>query len=152
ARDLRRYLAGEPIEAKRDSGLYLLRKALQRYRAPVAAGGAFVVLLIVGLCVALMLWHRAVTAEKEAKASENRAIAAKQQAETAEKLQEQERIKAQKASIDAGNARDAEASAHAKAERSRNQFAELADCLSTLLLEKGNFADAEWKFRKVEEA
>jgi len=50
ARDLRRYLAGEPIDAKRDSGWYVLRKALARYRLRVAAAG-LVVLLIAGAAV-----------------------------------------------------------------------------------------------------
>ncbi|MCA9288323.1 MAG: protein kinase, partial [Phycisphaerales bacterium] len=42
--DLRRYLSGEPIVAKADSAMYLLRKQLRRYRGFVAAG----VLLVVG--------------------------------------------------------------------------------------------------------
>ncbi|MBU0638336.1 MAG: protein kinase, partial [Planctomycetes bacterium] len=44
ARDLDHFLAGEPIEAKRD-GAYLLRKMLYRYRAAVVVAAAFVVLL-----------------------------------------------------------------------------------------------------------
>lgn len=44
--DLRRYLAGEPIEAKRDSALYVLRKQLRRYRGAVAAALLFVAVLI----------------------------------------------------------------------------------------------------------
>ena len=38
ARDLRRYLAGEPIEAKRDSMAYMLRKQLRRYRVRRVGG------------------------------------------------------------------------------------------------------------------
>lgn len=34
--DIRRYLVGEPIEARRDSTFYVLRKALRRYRSIVA--------------------------------------------------------------------------------------------------------------------
>lgn len=45
ASDLRRYLAGEPIEAKRDSALYLLRKHLRRYRYAVATVALFMVML-----------------------------------------------------------------------------------------------------------
>jgi serine/threonine protein kinase/Tfp pilus assembly protein PilF len=47
ARDVIRYLAGEPIEAKRDSSWYLLRKTLRRHRVPVALATA------VGLVVTL---------------------------------------------------------------------------------------------------
>ncbi len=41
AQDVRRYLAGEPIEAKRDSGWYVLRKAMRRYKGIVALGLGF---------------------------------------------------------------------------------------------------------------
>ncbi len=39
ARDVRRYRAGEPIEAKRDSRWYMLRKSLNRHRALVGSVG-----------------------------------------------------------------------------------------------------------------
>lgn len=45
AADLRRYLRGEPIEARRDSTLYVLRKTLRRYWAAAMAAAAFVLLL-----------------------------------------------------------------------------------------------------------
>lgn len=47
ASDLRRYLAGEPIEAKRDSALYLLRKNARRYRGALSAV-ALISLMLVG--------------------------------------------------------------------------------------------------------
>src|SRR6185436_3391307 len=43
--DLRRHLAGEPILARQDSAIYVLRKAIRRHRGPVAAA----VLAVVGL-------------------------------------------------------------------------------------------------------
>ena len=55
ARDLRRYLDGEPIEAKRDSGWYVFRKAVRRHRVPVAFAALvafFGVTAIAGLLVA----------------------------------------------------------------------------------------------------
>jgi serine/threonine protein kinase/ABC-type transport system substrate-binding protein len=45
-RDLQHYLSGAPIEAKRDSGLYLLKKSLSRHRRPLAAGAVVLCLLI----------------------------------------------------------------------------------------------------------
>jgi WD40 repeat protein/tRNA A-37 threonylcarbamoyl transferase component Bud32 len=45
-RDIGHYLSGDPIEAKRDSFGYVLRKHLRRYKAPVATGLAFVALLV----------------------------------------------------------------------------------------------------------
>ncbi len=59
ARDIERYLAGDPIEAKRDSGWYVLKKTLHRYRAPVAVAGSFVVVVIVALVVSLSFWRQA---------------------------------------------------------------------------------------------
>lgn len=56
ARDVRRYLADEPIEARRDSGWYLLRKTLKRYRTHVAALGA-VMLVSVASAVALSVLY-----------------------------------------------------------------------------------------------
>jgi len=45
AADLTRFLGGEPIDARRDSALYVLRKQVSRYRGVVAAAGALVLLL-----------------------------------------------------------------------------------------------------------
>lgn len=50
AADLRRYLNGEPIEAKRDSALYVLRKQIRRHRvAATAAGVVFLTLVAFGV-------------------------------------------------------------------------------------------------------
>ncbi len=46
ARDIRRYLSGEPIEAKRDSGWYVISKTLRRHRGPVAFVGVVAVLIL----------------------------------------------------------------------------------------------------------
>lgn len=52
ARDIRHYLAGEPIEAKRDSTAYVLRKQLRRHRLPVAVAASFM-FVIVAAAIAL---------------------------------------------------------------------------------------------------
>ncbi|MCC6660777.1 MAG: protein kinase [Phycisphaerales bacterium] len=41
AADLRRYLRGEPIEARRDSAMYLLQKRIKRYRWGIGVAAAF---------------------------------------------------------------------------------------------------------------
>ena len=46
ARDVRHYLAGDPIEAKRDSSWYVLGKALRRHKVSVSVAAVFVGLLI----------------------------------------------------------------------------------------------------------
>lgn len=57
ANDLRRYLAGEPIEAKRDSRLYMLRKSISRYRTPLAA---MLVLLVVLASAVVFSWRASI--------------------------------------------------------------------------------------------
>ncbi|MBL0921286.1 MAG: protein kinase [Phycisphaerales bacterium] len=46
ALDIRRFLAGEPIDARRDSALYMLRRQLQRYRSAAAAAALALVALV----------------------------------------------------------------------------------------------------------
>lgn len=57
ARELRRYLAGEPIEAKRDHTWYMLRKRLRQYRT-LALASAVLVLLVTCSLVALAAYYR----------------------------------------------------------------------------------------------
>jgi len=69
AADIRRYLAGEPIAAKRDSRWYVLRKTAARHRTPIAAV-CLIMLLLAGssaICWSLMLRAR----ESEKRSQEN---------------------------------------------------------------------------------
>ncbi len=63
ARDLRNYLNGEPIEAKRDSTTYVVRKYLRRHRWGVAVAAGLVILLTLS---SLAGWTLYVRAEQEA--------------------------------------------------------------------------------------
>ena len=63
ARDLRHLLAGEPIEAKRASGLYVLRKTLLRYRLQATAAATVLLMLAGVLVFSLFMW----TSEREAR-------------------------------------------------------------------------------------
>lgn len=58
ARDVRRFLAGEPIEAKRDSALYLVRKAMQRYWVQSLVASGFL-LLVFAFAVTMTLMFNA---------------------------------------------------------------------------------------------
>jgi len=58
ARDVRHYLANEPIEAKRDSGWYLLRKSLYRHRAATSIAAAFVLVVTVAAIALSVLYAR----------------------------------------------------------------------------------------------
>jgi serine/threonine protein kinase len=70
ARDIHRYLAGDQIEAKRDSNFYMLRKSLKRYRGPLAVGT--VLAIAAGVLVVMGVAHRA-----ESGAYERRSLADK---------------------------------------------------------------------------
>lgn len=64
ARDLQRYLAGEPIEAKRDSAWYQVKKTLHRYRLLAGVACTFLI-LAVGVAISTsVLYTRARHAEQ----------------------------------------------------------------------------------------
>lgn len=75
ARDVERYLRGEPIEAKRDSLGYLVRVVAWRYRVPLSVAGLFLVVLAVALVVSLSSWQTAVAAARVARLEADRADA-----------------------------------------------------------------------------
>jgi len=58
AQDVEHYLNGEPIDAKRDSGLYVLRKQLKRYKVSVAIVMMFM-MLVTSSAIVWLLWGRA---------------------------------------------------------------------------------------------
>jgi non-specific serine/threonine protein kinase/serine/threonine-protein kinase len=75
AQDLERHLRHEPVLARAPSGRYRLGKFVKRHRMGVAAGGAVVAALVVGLSMATVGMVRAQRAERRA---EQEAEAAKQ--------------------------------------------------------------------------
>lgn len=88
--DIRRYLAGEPIAAKRDSYFYVLRKQMQRYRVPLAVAGVFVVLLVAGLSTSLTFWRQAAEQRDAAQHARDDAEAARVEAEASRRNAERE--------------------------------------------------------------
>lgn len=83
ARDLRHRLAGAPIEAKRASGIYMLRKLLSRYRLQAATAGVIVMMLVGFLITFAVLFTRERDARQEADARTREARAAVVQREAA---------------------------------------------------------------------
>lgn len=59
AEDIRRHLSNQPIEARRDSAIYVFRKMVRRHRFAFAAMSAFIVLLTVSTIIAWTLLLRA---------------------------------------------------------------------------------------------
>lgn len=91
ADDLGRYLAGEAIEAKRASGMYMLRKTLRRYRLQAGMAGVVLVLLVVSLVgyawryqTERSLRAEAEAARTQAEENEQAAAAAADRAQAAE--------------------------------------------------------------------
>jgi serine/threonine protein kinase/tetratricopeptide (TPR) repeat protein len=87
ARDLRRYLDGDPVEACPPSASYKLRKFAVKHRVALATAVAFAALLIAATAVSvgLALWAdrerlRALRAEGEARAESQRAVKAEAEA------------------------------------------------------------------------
>ncbi len=91
-RDLQRYLNNEPIEAKRDSFGYVLRKQLRRYRYAAAAAGAVFLVSIVGFGVSLAFWRQAdAQRERAEKAGERARVAAKEASSERDRAREAKR-------------------------------------------------------------
>jgi len=98
ARDLRRYLAGEPIEAKRDSTLYVLRKSIRRYHRRVIAVGVVCALLAMLAAVMFALYRQSTAMKRQAVRS----------AESLAELLAQSHIEQGRAAASAGNVQLAE--------------------------------------------
>ncbi len=76
AHDLRAFLAGDAIEARRDSTWYVLRKTARRHRVAVVAGAMVAISLVLGLAVSLWFWRQADADRSLAVASATRAQSA----------------------------------------------------------------------------
>lgn len=57
--DVERYLAGQAIDARRDSLTYVLGKALRRHRVAVGTAAAFLMVLVAALATSLAFWRQA---------------------------------------------------------------------------------------------
>ncbi|MEO1007341.1 MAG: serine/threonine-protein kinase [Planctomycetota bacterium] len=80
-RDITRFLHGQPIEAKRDSGWYVITKTLRRYRVPVGLGVAAAVALVVFAITITVLYGKAEDARADAVAAGQRESVQRQLAE-----------------------------------------------------------------------
>ncbi|HNQ23586.1 MAG TPA: serine/threonine-protein kinase [Phycisphaerae bacterium] len=81
ARDVRHYLAGEPLEAKRDSFAYVLRKQLVRYKFPVLIAAAFMLVVTAGFAASATYWQQAAAERDRARVAERSESRAREQAE-----------------------------------------------------------------------
>jgi serine/threonine protein kinase len=74
ARDIERYLAGDPVEARPPSAAYRLKKFVGKHRAALMVASLFAGLLVAGVLVSTALAVRAYRAESAAEAREQLAI------------------------------------------------------------------------------
>ena len=93
--DIGRYLANEPIEAKRDSGWYVLKKQLSRYKLPFAVAASFVVVITVSLVISVSLWRKADRLRERAEREASRAGVAEAEQSRERQRAENERDKAE---------------------------------------------------------
>jgi len=73
ARDVKHYLNGEPIEAKRDSLPYVLRKRLKRHKLAVGFAAGLLAVVTAGFVISLTFWRQAVEDRDLAQVAEAKA-------------------------------------------------------------------------------
>ena len=86
ARDVGHYLAGEPIDAKRDSTWYVLRKSLRRYYLAAGVVAVFVLVLATSTIALTIMYRNQSCARQEAESA--RASEAEQRALAEKRTQE----------------------------------------------------------------
>jgi tetratricopeptide (TPR) repeat protein len=74
ARDVERYLAGDPIEARPPSAGYRLGKFVRRHRVATGVAAAFAALLLAGVSGTTLAMLRALKAERLAREEANKAV------------------------------------------------------------------------------
>jgi serine/threonine protein kinase len=111
ARDIQRYLAGDPVEAGPPSATYRARKFARKYRPWLLAAAAFAALLV--LTTAFSAWQaiRATRAERRAQLERNRALdaekVANEQTERALKAEQIARSELEKAATQVSRIKEA---------------------------------------------
>ncbi|HRW54308.1 MAG TPA: protein kinase [Phycisphaerae bacterium] len=83
--DLRAFLAGEPIEARRDSRMYVARTLLRRHRVWASVVTTFVVLLVAWGVTLSVLYAREQETSRRIQEATTQAIAQRDRAQAAEK-------------------------------------------------------------------
>ncbi|MCH2134678.1 MAG: serine/threonine-protein kinase [Phycisphaerales bacterium] len=91
ADDVRRYLAGEPLEAGPERTSYRLRKFLRRNRGPVFAACLLLLVLIAGVVVSTIF---AIESTRQRRIAESRTVEAEQEAARAQAAEELAEAKA----------------------------------------------------------
>jgi tetratricopeptide (TPR) repeat protein len=88
ARDVGHYLAGEPIDAKRNSAWYVLHKALRRHRYVAGVAAAFVLILAGSTAALSVMYRNQNRARQEAEAARTEAQRRADELETVTEFQQ----------------------------------------------------------------
>jgi len=80
AADIERFLVGEPIDARRDSALYVISRQIRRHRVAASFAGLFILVVAAALITSLTFWRRAVHERTEAEGARAAAVAAEEDA------------------------------------------------------------------------
>ena len=147
ARDLDRFLAGEPVEAHPPSAGYLASKFVRRHRALTAVGTVAAVAIVAGAVVSLRLAHDAKTSRDDAILRATEADRARLRAERMNGFFQDllANLREREAAGERSSAREIIALAVAALEKSsmsRDSEAELRTTLGVALLEIGEHAGA----------
>ena len=94
SRDIANYLSGAPLDAKRDSAFYLLTMALRRNRLSVAIASAFAILIVGSVVTLSILYGRQSQLLSQVQRESDAARIAEAQANSAMKLETQQRQQA----------------------------------------------------------
>ena len=136
ARDIGRYLAGDPVEAGPPSASYRLRKLARKHRAALVTAGAFAGLLLLAAVISTYLAMRASRAE----------IKARQEAAAAEQARQAEAGQRQAAEDQRNRAVAAEQAAldeQAKAKKSEAEAKAVLEFFQTKVLAAARPKDQE---------
>ncbi|MBU0639785.1 MAG: protein kinase [Planctomycetes bacterium] len=146
-RDVRHYLAGEPIEAKRESGWYVLKKHLHRHRATAVFVSTIVLMLVVGLGVSLSLWRLALHQRNRAQEAEQRADTRRIEAEQA---RQDERFQRTRAEVNEKRARWQAYLANVRAAQAALSMSDTASVHRALRAAPSERRDWEWRYLHAE--
>ena len=152
-RDFRHFLNGEPIEAKRASGLYVFKKTLRRYRIQATAAALVFALVVTSVILLAFAYTDAVAAHEKAEqarqaadvlravAQEQEGIARKQEG-IARDAEARARLAQEQETIHAREARNAAARARRALLRQKVQRGDLARAQGDLSEARDSYWDA----------
>ncbi|MBG79762.1 MAG: hypothetical protein CMJ39_03505 [Phycisphaerae bacterium] len=99
--DIDRYLAGDPISARRATAWYHLKRFACRHKTVFALTGSFVLLLIAATIVSLILMNNAIQWQKQAMLMRDQAIEGQEQAEQQTTVAKRAQAEAEESRVEA---------------------------------------------------